>query len=112
MRARCERTAVERCRAALVGTADFGSVMPILSIRVRWGRAIGWVCKPEGAGSSPARSIAQKWLICRKICLSGVEVDNSGASAVRADLTISCRAVSTEVESIESHRSNLSSGVR
>jgi len=27
--------------------------------------------------------------------LSGVEVDNSGASAVRADLTISCRAVST-----------------
>jgi hypothetical protein len=26
--------------------ADFGSVMPVLSVGVRWGRAIGWVCKP------------------------------------------------------------------
>jgi uncharacterized glyoxalase superfamily protein PhnB len=31
--------------------------MPILSVGVRWGRVIGWVCKPEVAGSIPARSI-------------------------------------------------------
>ena len=37
--------------------ADFGSFMPILLVGVRWRWAIGWVCKPEVAGSSPARSI-------------------------------------------------------
>jgi hypothetical protein len=30
--------------------------MPILSVGVRWGRAIGWVCKPEDTGSIPVRS--------------------------------------------------------
>jgi hypothetical protein len=30
--------------------------MPILSVGVRWGRAIGWVCKPEVTGSIPVRS--------------------------------------------------------
>src|SRR6266511_6347508 len=34
--------------------------MPILSVGVRWGRAIGWVCKSEAAGSNPARSISRK----------------------------------------------------
>jgi hypothetical protein len=36
--------------------AAFGSVMPILSIGVRWGRAIERVCKPEVTGSIPVRS--------------------------------------------------------
>jgi hypothetical protein len=40
--------------------AEFGSVMPILSICVRWGRAIGWVCKPEVTGSIPVRSITDR----------------------------------------------------
>jgi hypothetical protein len=57
VRARCERTAVKRCRASFAGPADFGSVMPILSVGVRWGRAIGWVCKPEVTGSIPVRSM-------------------------------------------------------
>ena len=57
MRAPSERTAVERCRVRSAEKGEFGSVMPILLVRVRWGRAIGRVCKPEVAGSSPARSI-------------------------------------------------------
>jgi hypothetical protein len=60
VRARCERTAVEPCRASFGGKADFGSVMPILSVWVRWGRVIGWVCKPEVTGSIPVRSTSQK----------------------------------------------------
>src|SRR6266542_7012913 len=56
MRARCERTAVEPCRVTFGTRASFGSDMPILSIGVRWGRAIGWVCKPEVTGSIPVRS--------------------------------------------------------
>jgi hypothetical protein len=47
VRARCERATVERCRVTFGEKADFGSVMPVLSVDVRWGRAIGWVCKPE-----------------------------------------------------------------
>ena len=31
--------------------------MPILSVGVRWCRAIGWVCKPEVTGSISVRSI-------------------------------------------------------
>ena len=57
VRARCERTAVKRCRLTFDEKADFGSVMPILSVGVRWGRTIGWVCKPEVTGSIPVRSI-------------------------------------------------------
>jgi hypothetical protein len=57
MRARCERTALERRQATYNSTGDFGSAMPFLSIDVMWGRAIGRVCKPEVAGSSPTRSI-------------------------------------------------------
>jgi hypothetical protein len=57
VRARCERTAVEPCQVTFDEMAEFGSVMPILSTGVGWGRAVGWVCKPEVAGSSPARSI-------------------------------------------------------
>jgi hypothetical protein len=60
VRARCERTAVEPCQVTFDEKADFGSVMPILSVGVRWGRAIGWVCKSEAAGSNPARSIFRK----------------------------------------------------
>ena len=56
VRARCERTAVERCQLTFGKRADLGSVMPILLVRVRWGRAIGWVCKPEVTGSIPVRS--------------------------------------------------------
>ena len=58
VRARCERTAVERCQVAFGEKADFGSVMPILSVGVRWGRVIDWVCKPEVTGSIPVRSIS------------------------------------------------------
>jgi hypothetical protein len=57
VRARCERTAVERCRTTFDEKAEFGSVMLILSIAVSWSRVIGWICKPEAAGSNPARSI-------------------------------------------------------
>jgi hypothetical protein len=92
VRARCERTAVEPCRATSSVEASFGLVMPILSVGVGRGRAIGWVCKV--AGSSPARSILEELLICRNFLCSGVEIDNSGASAVRADL----RFVSVGVE--------------
>jgi hypothetical protein len=52
VRARCERTAVERCQARFAKRSDFRSVMPILSIGVSWGRAIGWVCKPKVTGRS------------------------------------------------------------
>jgi hypothetical protein len=38
---------------------EFGSVMPILSVGVRWGRVIGWVCKPEVTGSIPVRSTSK-----------------------------------------------------
>jgi hypothetical protein len=84
VRARCERTAVERSRALLGGTADFGSVLPILSVGVRWGRAIGWVCKSEAAGSNPARSIFGKPNL-QHFLGSVSTTGNSGASAVRAD---------------------------
>jgi hypothetical protein len=47
VRAQCERTAVEPCRATFGRAGDFGSVTPILSVGVSWRRAIGWVCKPE-----------------------------------------------------------------
>jgi hypothetical protein len=58
VRARCERTAVERCRALFGETADYGSVMAILFTGVRRGRVVHWVCKPEVTGSIPVRSIA------------------------------------------------------
>ena len=57
LRAPCERSAVERCGITFDGTGDLGSSMPILSVRVRWGRPIDWVCKPEVTGSIPVRSI-------------------------------------------------------
>jgi hypothetical protein len=60
VRARCERTAVQRCWVTFDENAAFRSVMPVLSVGVRWGRAIGWVCKSEAAGSNPARSISRK----------------------------------------------------
>jgi hypothetical protein len=60
VRARCDRTGVERCRMTFGEEASFGSVMPILSIDVRWGRVIAWVCKPEVTGSIPVRSIDMK----------------------------------------------------
>jgi hypothetical protein len=37
--------------------------MPILSVGVRWGRAIGWVCKPEVTGSIPVRSMPAGYLL-------------------------------------------------
>jgi hypothetical protein len=60
VRARCERTAVEPCQVTLDEMAEYRLVMPILSVGVRWGRAIGRVCKSEAAGSNPARSISRK----------------------------------------------------
>jgi hypothetical protein len=57
VRARCERTAVEPCQMTYDEMAEYGSVMQILLVCVRWGRAIGWVCKPEVTGSIPVRSI-------------------------------------------------------
>jgi len=59
VRARCERAVVELCRMTFERELEFGSVMRILLVRVRRGRVLGWVCKPEGAGSSPARSISK-----------------------------------------------------
>jgi hypothetical protein len=56
VRARCERTAVERGRLAFDEEAEFGSAMPVLSVGVRWGCVPGWVCKPEVTGSIPVRS--------------------------------------------------------
>jgi hypothetical protein len=85
VRARCERTAVERCRVTFDEKAEFGSVMPILSVCVRWGRVIGWVCKSEAAGSNPARSICRQGVICRDFSSLGFHMGNIGASAVRAD---------------------------
>ncbi len=57
VRARCERTAVQRCRARFVKRRDLRLAMPILWVGVRRGRAIGWLCKPEVTGSIPVRSI-------------------------------------------------------
>jgi hypothetical protein len=61
VRAKCRQMVSSEVRQK----GDFGSVMPILLVRVRWGRAIGRVCKSEGAGSNPARSI-------RKIRFAGL----------------------------------------
>jgi hypothetical protein len=56
VRARCERSSVDPCRVTFDTTGDLGSVMRILLVGVRWGRVIGWVCKPKVTGSSPVRS--------------------------------------------------------
>jgi hypothetical protein len=80
VRARCERTAVQRCRATFDDKADFGSAMPILSVAVRWGRVIGWVCKPEGAGSNPARSISRN----SRFAGTSLRSVSTSATAVRA----------------------------
>jgi hypothetical protein len=98
VRARCERTAVEPCQVTFDEKADFGSVMPILLVGVRWGRVIGWVCKSEAAGSNPARSI------CRQGSFAGTfhRPVSTRATAVRARCertADSCRAQSGEVES-------------
>ena len=58
VRAGCERTAVEPCQVTFDEMAEYGSVMPIVSVGVRWGRVIDWVCKPEVTGSIPVRSMA------------------------------------------------------
>jgi hypothetical protein len=60
VQARCERTVVQLCRMTFDEKADFGSVMPILSVGVRWGRVLGWVCKPEVTGSIPVRSTEKR----------------------------------------------------
>jgi hypothetical protein len=60
VRARCERTAVQRGWVTFHEMAEFASVMPILSVRVRWGRVIRRVCKPEVTGSIPVRSINRR----------------------------------------------------
>jgi hypothetical protein len=60
---RASAVRADRCRTVsgdVRQIAEYGSVMPILSVGVRWGRAIGWVCKSEAAGSNPARSISEK----------------------------------------------------
>src|SRR6266536_1431522 len=54
--ARCERTAVQRCRARFVKRRELRLAMPILAVAVRRGRAVGWLCKPEVTGSIPVRS--------------------------------------------------------
>jgi hypothetical protein len=50
---------------------DSGSAMPFLSIGVRWGRLIGWVCKPKVTGSIPVRSITANPLLMR-VCAFGL----------------------------------------
>jgi len=57
VRARCERTAVERRRATFDENADLGLAMRFLLVVVRRRRAIDWLCKPEAMGSNPIRSI-------------------------------------------------------
>jgi hypothetical protein len=60
---RASAVRADRCRTVsgdVRQKAEYGSVMPILSVGVRWGRAIGWLCKSEAAGSNPARSISRK----------------------------------------------------
>jgi hypothetical protein len=64
VRAWCERTVVERCQVTFGKTPEYALVMPMLLVGVRWGRAIGWVCKSEAAGSNPARSISRKPVGC------------------------------------------------
>jgi hypothetical protein len=72
--------------------------MPILSIRVRWGRAIGWVCKPEVTGSIPVRSISRKNLFAG--CSSARFPPSATAVRARCERTAdSCRAQLSEVES-------------
>jgi hypothetical protein len=64
VRARCERTAVERCRMTFDERGAIGSVMPILSVGVEQRQAIGWVCKPKVAGSIPPGTLhSQKSLL-------------------------------------------------
>jgi hypothetical protein len=74
VRARCERTAVEPCQVTFDEMAEFGSVMPILSIGVRWGRAIGWVCKPEVTGSIPVRSTFGNLLTSRSFLCFPIDI--------------------------------------
>jgi len=56
VRADCRRTV----SVTFGEIAEYGSVMPILSVCVRWRRAIGWVCKPEVTGSIPVRSTLER----------------------------------------------------
>jgi hypothetical protein len=92
VRARCERTAVEPCQVTFDQMAEYGLVTPILLVRVRWRRAIGWVCKSEAAGSNPARSISRSGSL-QDFRVDGANADNGGASAVRADPSIRVGAV-------------------
>jgi hypothetical protein len=78
--------------------ADFGSVMPILSVSVRWGRVIGRGLQAGGRGFESRTLHDEKWLICRPFLRGSVGADNGGASAVRADLSGWSRARSVEVE--------------
>jgi hypothetical protein len=59
--------------------------MPIPSVGVRWGRVIGWVCKPEVTGSIPVRSMHKKMTYFQGFCALYLRADNTCASAVRAD---------------------------
>ena len=94
MRARCERTAVERCRVTFGEKADFVSFVPVLSVGVRRSRVIGWVCKSEAAGSNPARSIARKKRFAGT-CRCAVPDMTTG---VRARCERTGRLLSSEVE--------------
>src|SRR6266545_6625846 len=96
--ARCERTAVQRSRARFVKRRDLRLAMPIPLVGVRRGRAIGWLCKSEAAGSNPARSISRKSSFAAAFLRSVPDL----ATAVRARCERTgdcCRAQSSEVGS-------------
>jgi len=78
--------------------ADLGSVVPILSVGVRWGRAIGWVCKPEAAGSNPARSISENPHL-QDFSRLGFHHRQQRCERGASEPPDSCRAQSNEVES-------------
>jgi hypothetical protein len=56
VRARCERSAVERCRVPFDEKSEPGSTMRVWSVGVGWCLASCWLCKPEVTGSIPVRS--------------------------------------------------------
>jgi hypothetical protein len=90
VRARCERTAVEPRQVTFDEMAEYGSVMPILSVGVRWGRAIGRVCKPEATGSIPVCSIGESAYFCRYLLASSVPVPTTAARAGGASGSLGC----------------------
>ena len=85
VQARCEQSAVEWCRLTYDEMPANGSTTPVSFVGVGWCLVLGWVCKPEVAGSIPARSISKEWPLCRGVFADVAMLGNTRASAVRAD---------------------------